>query len=536
MAPLPHALPPSLRLPLELQDVICRDTGLGRKDLARLALTCRAWYIAANTILWENIRGLGTLLALMPEGTWNSTEHATQGEDALHTQENDPPLTDEHWTPVLKLSPLVKSLTLNDVSRAVQRRVIEHPPSTTLFPSLRSLKIDMGNDRNHIGSTEGLANADLEFLRAIIPPTLRKLTLNEAPMLLNVLPLFPQLAMLDIMDRRAVSHEQEDISQHGEVLSSSVEGIPRCEHLSVVYLRLHFGRHSGVIEALSRLPVLKCLILRFRRPHQGQGWLGCDPVYSEDAFPALERLKIDNVSFRDVAILLKSHKKRSMVVLRISSCVPETPRSLSLLTEHVRKYRDPAVLQNIWLTGYHPESHWSLSFAPIAPLMAFRHLAVLSIFMSCGVNIAEEEWALLGQSWPALRHISMRPKCARCTPTQSCTLASLATIPRHCALIEQVLLPLDAAVVPALPEIESPAALENCRATICVVGRNGKITNAEAVVNYLRGVIGSQVKVKLEYKKPGTEAVEDTEAMRRAALWVQVSSLTLGRPLKGGEN
>ena len=71
MAPLPHALPPFLCLPLELQDVICRDTGLGRKDLARLALTCRAWYIAANTILWENIRGLGTLLALMPEGTWN---------------------------------------------------------------------------------------------------------------------------------------------------------------------------------------------------------------------------------------------------------------------------------------------------------------------------------------------------------------------------------------------------------------------------------------------------------------------------------
>ena len=72
--------------------------------------------------------------------------------------------------------------------------------------------------------------------------------------------------------------------------------------------------------------------------------------------------------------------------------------------------------------------------------------------------------------------------------------------------------------------------------TICVAGRNGKITNAEAVVKYLRGVFGSQVKVKLEYKKPGTEAVEDTEAMRREALWVQVSSLTLGRPLKGGEN
>ncbi|KAL1752444.1 hypothetical protein FB107DRAFT_277713 [Schizophyllum commune] len=522
MAPLPHALPPSLRLPLELQDVICRDTGLGRKDLARLALTCRAWYIAANTILWENIRGLGTLLALMPEGTWNSTEHATQGEDALH--ENDPLLTDEHWTPVLKLSPLVKSLTFNDVSRAAQRRVIEHPPSTTSFPSLRSLKIDMGNDRNHIGPTDGVANGHLEFLRAIIPPTLRKLTLNEAPMLFDVLPLFPQLATLDVIDRRTVSHEPNDGSQYGEALTSIVQGIPRCEHLSIVCLKLPFSRHPGVIEALSCLPILKYLVLRFRRPQQG---LGRDPAYSKNAFPTLERLKIDNVSFRDVAMLLKSPKKRNMRVLKISSCVPETPMSLSLLTEHVKEYCDPAVLQNLWLSGYHPESHWSLSFAPIAPLMAFPHLAVLSIFMSCGVNIAEEEWALLGQSWPALRHISMRPKCARCTPTQSCTLASLAAIPRHCALIEQVILPLDAAVVPALPEIESPAALENRRATICVVGRNGKITNAEAVVNYLRGAIGSQVKVKLEYKKPGTEGAEESEAIRREALWVQVSSLSL---------
>ena len=73
MEMFPYARPPFLSIPLELQDAICREPSLRKKDLARLALTCRSWYIPANVVLWEYIIGLGPLLALMPEGTWNGT-------------------------------------------------------------------------------------------------------------------------------------------------------------------------------------------------------------------------------------------------------------------------------------------------------------------------------------------------------------------------------------------------------------------------------------------------------------------------------
>ena len=43
------------------------------KDLARLALTSRALYLAANPILWESLPGLEPLLDLMPPEAWDGT-------------------------------------------------------------------------------------------------------------------------------------------------------------------------------------------------------------------------------------------------------------------------------------------------------------------------------------------------------------------------------------------------------------------------------------------------------------------------------
>ena len=86
-----------LKLPVELLQEICRelqdrddddddysdmhgdfddDNPEHIKDLARLALTSRTLYLAANPILWESLPGLEPLLDLMPPEAWDGTSLA----------------------------------------------------------------------------------------------------------------------------------------------------------------------------------------------------------------------------------------------------------------------------------------------------------------------------------------------------------------------------------------------------------------------------------------------------------------------------
>ncbi|KAL1752238.1 hypothetical protein FB107DRAFT_250929 [Schizophyllum commune] len=445
----PYARPPFLSIPLELQDAICREPSLRKKDLARLALTCRSWYIPANVVLWEYIIGLGPLLALMPEGTWNGMETTTP-EGTLY---DDPPLTIEHWTPVLRLSLLVKRLHLNDVTRTIQRRVMQYPPPTTLFPSLRSLTIDMRKASNELGPLNGLAAAHLIFLRAIIPQTLTKLILFDAPILFDILPLFSRLETLVTEETHAASLIPDDSSQHGKALTSIVQGISCCEHLSTVGLKLPFGRHAELMEALARLPALEHLHVWFRHTRRGQ-WRGRRPAYPDDAFPALTFLELKNVSYLDVAILLKSREKRGLRGIDVDSRDRETPESLAHLTARIKRYCDPVTLEIIRLRRSKSSVHWPISFALIAPLTAFRGLAHVSLSMFCGVQITEEEWELIGKSWPRLQSLSMRP---RHNIQPACSLATLVTIAKHCPALQKLYLPFNTAV---LPEIQALDAAE----------------------------------------------------------------------------
>ncbi|KAI5896410.1 uncharacterized protein SCHCODRAFT_02685390 [Schizophyllum commune H4-8] len=529
----PHSLPPSLRLPLELKDAICRDAGLRKKDLARLALTCRSWYIPANVILWESINGLGPLLALMPEGTWNGMEITTL-EGSLY--EDDPPLTVEHWTPVLRLSLLVKEIRLNDVTRTIQRRVMQYPPPTTLFPSLRSLTIDMWKASNELGPLNGLAAAHLIFLRAIIPQTLQTLTLVDAPKLFDILPLFSRLESLVIQAPHAALHVLNNGSHHGKALTSIVQCISCCGNLSWVRLDLPFGRRPELMEALARLSGLEHLRVWFCRPEQ---WHGRQPTYPDHAFPALRSLELRSLSFFDAAILLKSRQKRRMTNIEVFSDDPETPESLALFTAHVKQYCTPVTLRRIRLALNDPSSRWPISFAPIAPLMAFRNLRNVRFSLFCGVHITEAEWQLIGQSWPRLQSLTMRPRFfddpSNAQP--SCSLATLGTIARHCPELKTITLALDATV---LPKIEALNVVKNRRMVITVTPPLQDIVAAEPVVQYLQGVFGHRVKVNLQLRSSELEAGVDREIRRRRLQWDMVSLWTsgtyldsLGMPIRG---
>ena len=75
MSSTTYKMPALLKLPLELLQEICRALAVRRFTnihLAKVALTCRALYLAANPILWERLPGLEPLLNLMPPERWDS--------------------------------------------------------------------------------------------------------------------------------------------------------------------------------------------------------------------------------------------------------------------------------------------------------------------------------------------------------------------------------------------------------------------------------------------------------------------------------
>ena len=84
----------------------------------------------------------------------------------------------------------------------------------------------------------------------------------------------------------------------------------------------------------------------------------------------------------------------------------------------------------------------------------YLQFLAVSLSMFCGVRITEEEWELIGKSWPRLQSLSMRP---RHNIQPACSLATLVTIARHCPALHKLYLPFNTAV---LPEIQALDAAE----------------------------------------------------------------------------
>ena len=62
--------PAALRIPPEIQEIICSDKALSRNDRARLARVCKHWHAAADAAIWKHVGSLERLLRLMPKDAW----------------------------------------------------------------------------------------------------------------------------------------------------------------------------------------------------------------------------------------------------------------------------------------------------------------------------------------------------------------------------------------------------------------------------------------------------------------------------------
>ena len=82
--------PAALRIPPEIQEIICSDKALSRRDRARLARVCKHWHAAADAAIWKHVGSLERLLRLMPKDAWTGASVRERRYHSVSYPETEP--------------------------------------------------------------------------------------------------------------------------------------------------------------------------------------------------------------------------------------------------------------------------------------------------------------------------------------------------------------------------------------------------------------------------------------------------------------
>ncbi|KAL1743374.1 hypothetical protein HDZ31DRAFT_41056 [Schizophyllum fasciatum] len=515
-------IPAFVCLPVELQDAICRDEVLCKADLASLALSCKAWYSVANAVLWETLSCIESLVRLMPKEVWTGMSPCFPDRD----------LPSHYWESVSHLSSLVKHLYLSGIDPAFQFIIVRNTPPVTLLPSLRSLSISAATEDAFEIINAFADSPGAPFFEALTP-TLQHLTfINVCGAVLcpNAGVFYKATQLTSLSVYQTDEGEADDTYDHDCIREAIIQIISNCRQLMNVYLSLPLIRHPSLLEALSRLPVLDCLTLKFYGTIAEENREDCQPDYAARGFPNLRSCFVHGLSFNEAADLIKFEGTRTLHDLRIDSTVLDSPADFAALTETIRRYCSPAHLRVIkfWRDTWVPHSdnpgHWPLSYEHAEPLTAFPRLTTVMISDFCDTTIRDAEWARMARSWPELQILYIPIYKGMDMPANPSTLVALAAFAEYCPLLRHILIPFDASNLPSLqPATET--VVERDDQVLIEIGFPEDIASAEDVVGFMRSWYG---KVTVSLRFPTTPPEEDLEFQRRMDLWEQVMVMTSG--------
>ncbi|KAL1728802.1 hypothetical protein EV714DRAFT_285425 [Schizophyllum commune] len=424
-----------LKLPVELLQEICRelqdwddddddysdmhgdfdeDNPEHIKDLARLALTSRTLYLAANPILWGSLPGLEPLLDLMPPESWDESAIKARYDTPKDPASKTRPLPD-FWAPVRKLADLVKRICIFPIPSRLQTMIMLARPSQKLLPRVTTVYLIQDKERR-LEFKNGCADHYLKFLKFIIPFSgITDLNIDHTHSLALSQARFPQLKLLvEYYYKSNLGPEAViDASQYRDAQLNLARSIITYQHLRHLDMAFSFGPNEEFLEGLARLQQLAFLRVGFDQVDESDqtSWIERQPKYPTDAFPALELLELDGVAFADATAILQSCPKRpNLRSIVIESVELEPSTALLALTESIKRVCDPAVLAEVYLCRdvplmeefYDASFDWPLTFEHVEPLTALSGLETIGFGGFCGMTITEEQWAQLDRSWPNL--------------------------------------------------------------------------------------------------------------------------------------
>ncbi|KAL1676804.1 hypothetical protein EV122DRAFT_279686 [Schizophyllum commune] len=541
MSSTTYKMPALLKLPLELLQEICRELAVRRFTnihLAKVALTCRALYLAANPILWERLPGLEPLLNLMPPERWDEASlkfyyDASQA-SKLASAPNSCPLPD-FWAPIRELANRVKVIDIYPLPRATQNKILQANPRRKLLPHVHTVRLAQDKARS-LEFVRGSVDYYRHFLRFIISfSCITDLSMDNAHRLAIRQGEFPRLRSLT-RDDDSLSEAVVDALQQHPTQLQVVQSLTSHRLLGHLDIYIPFGPHPELFEGLARLRRLAFLRIEFRSIEEsGQSpWIERRPKYPAGAFPALEVLHVYGVPFADAAALLQSCPKRPLLnSVYVDSPETEPPANVLALTETIERVCDPAYLQDVVLCRRIADAQfddvayqWTLTYEHIAPLASISGLKSFGLGCFWRVHFTQEQWTHLARSWPELFMLEIIVIESYEPAGACCTLATLATLAAHCPALTRIYLPLEATTIPPVPGTPNRLAID-AQEDVCIALNYPKdIGNAQEVAAFLQHTFGSGVRFDLGYQLD--EDNKTFELERRDKEWEKVMSLTSG--------
>ncbi|KAI5886636.1 uncharacterized protein SCHCODRAFT_02693331 [Schizophyllum commune H4-8] len=534
--------PAFLKLPLELLREICRELVVQRFSdihLAKVALTCRALYLAANPILWERIPGLEPLLKLMPRKSWDKASlnvyydayKASKSASAPNTCARPVP---DFWAPIRELANRVKYIDIYPIPWARQKKILQANPTHKLLPNVDTVRLTQDKARLLLFS-RGSVDYYCHFLKFILSFShVTVLSMDNAHRLATRQAHFPRLSSLT-RDGDLPSKSVVDALQQHPAQLQVVQSLTSHRLLGHLDIYIPFGPHPELFEGLARLRRLAFLRVEFRSIEEsGQSpWIERRPKYPAGAFPALEVLHVYGVPFADAAALLQSCPRRPLLnSVYVDSPETEPPANVLALTETIERVCDPAYIQDVVLCRRTSDAQfndaayqWTLTYEHIAPLASISGLKSFGLGNFWRVHFTQEQWTHLARSWPDLFMLEMIITAFYGPTTTCCSLATLATLAAHCPALTRIYLPFEATTIPLLPAPPNRPATD-AEVVRIVLGDPKDISNAQEVAVFLQHVFGPGVRVDLGYELD--EFDKKPELERRDKEWQKVMSLTSG--------
>ncbi|KAJ7183785.1 hypothetical protein C8R46DRAFT_984989 [Mycena filopes] len=410
----------------------------GLRDLAMLSRTCRLFEGPAQDHLWRKT-ALGTfLLACMPSDLWflqPPIASWTPPEMRLLR-----PICDSDWDRIRFHAPRVRHLS----SASTKASVLGILPALNvslpqpLFTNLRNLMWDFVDPHG------------FPYIRLFITPTLESLSFelnshSAASLLPTLATQCPKLTKLSVTS--APEYESPGISDLVVALRTlSKIVVPSLNWVALEHLSRRQPLKSLHLDSLPTGPMAPALPAMARFPALHTLHLGCPGILPTTAFLNLclaIPLAAFSVFFYDLVTAAEMH---DLFVALSAGVVHDSLEELFIRNDCI-DYVDVA-----------PESATHLiPHRDLRLLQSFTNLTSLSIASSIGFMLDDAALDELLAAWPHLTSFSLRA----CFPTHqpSTTLAGLRSFARHCPRLTDLLIALDARIVPALDLRDSSHAL-----------------------------------------------------------------------------
>ncbi|KAJ7096022.1 hypothetical protein C8R43DRAFT_264579 [Mycena crocata] len=503
--------------------------------LAILARTCRSFREPALNRIWRIQNTLHNLIRCLPRQLWQQT--ADMDIRLLGT------LTPADVERFSFYSRRVQHLSFHKMGTHMFELLATlalHVPEQIMFPNLRNLTWDVGNE------------AFFPAIRLFLNPNLTYLAfpLHTTPCNLSLFPMLARecssLTGASVMTRRFYP-TGIDVSFDLQVtaLSTFTRRLTRLETVTLQYI------DGSALKHLSRLPSLRQMSLNIPLTLDLASLASLATHGPDDPnFPSLRVLELDSTSLELATSYMPAFSRCRLETLRIgihtlaghliaaalytaiSLHIPhdalqmldvgDTPDNISV------RYPTPAVA-NVPL--------YLVSGVHLHPLLVFSNLTDITLRSPVGFAIDDRTAALMAAAWPCLTSLDISTVTSITHPP-TMTLHGVSAFAQHCPHLRTLKIAFDATLVPEVGPSLGQRVLQSSLDTLYPGA--SPVTNPLSVARFLSGIFAGPVYIDTSLMGDNGDYLEDVnmdaQTQQRVQLWYETGeALTYFETARGEE-